>query len=133
MTPPHIHNNFDCAVSAGIFPTNTVGEPGAHGATVLGIHGIGVNTPIAAAVAATTVGFAILLHIPKGMILINGLLSIILAIGILLTIVRFIGRTFIGVGAMPNEHCSIAPAQTPGQLMVTPPADATVVALTHRR
>jgi len=57
----------------------TVGEPGAHGATVTGIQGIGVNTPNAAAVALATTGLAIDVHILKGKILTIGLLSSILA------------------------------------------------------
>ena len=118
--------NFDWAVRAGIFPTSTVGEPGAHGAGVVGIQGIGVSTPSAAAVAAATVGLAILLHIPNGIIFTNGLLSIIFAIGMLLTRVRLVGSMFSVPGAMPNEHCNHAPVQTPGQLMVIPPVAAIV-------
>jgi hypothetical protein len=44
--------------SAGIPPISTVGEPGAQGVVVAGMHGIGVSTPSAAAVAAATVGLA---------------------------------------------------------------------------
>ena len=81
----------------------TVGHPGAHGATVLGTHGIGVKTPRAAAVAAATVGLANELHIPKGMIFIIGLLSIIVAAG-LPHITIFIGGIVNVEGATPNEH-----------------------------
>ena len=118
--------NFDWAVRAGIFPTSTVGEPGIHGADVVGIQGIGVNTPSAAAVAAATVGLSILLHIPNGIMFTNGLLSIIFAIGMLLTRVRLVGSMFSMPGAMPNEHCNNAPGQTPGPLMVRPPVAAIV-------
>lgn len=45
----------------------TVGAPGAHGAAVTGMHGIGVSTPIAAAVTNATVGLARLVHMPNGM------------------------------------------------------------------
>ena len=41
--------------------------PGTHGAEVAGMHGMGVNTPIAAAVAAATAGFAGDMHMPNGM------------------------------------------------------------------
>ena len=51
------------------------------GQVVTGIQGMGVSTPNAAAVAAATVGFAGEVHMPKGMIFMNGLLSMILAIG----------------------------------------------------
>jgi len=47
----------------------TVGAPGTQGAGVLGMHGIGVSAPIAADVAAATVGFASDVHIPNGRIL----------------------------------------------------------------
>jgi len=43
----------------------TVGEPGVHGATTTGTHGIGVSTPNAADVALATAGFARLTHMPK--------------------------------------------------------------------
>ena len=121
-----MHINCDWAVRAGIFPTSTVGEPGLHGAGVVGIQGIGVNPPRAAAVAAATVGLAILLQIPNGKIFTNGLLSIIFDIGMLLTRVRLVSSTFSIDGATPNEHCNNAPVQTPGQLMVIPPVAATV-------
>lgn len=58
--------SFESLVSAGFPPTSIWGEPGAHGAAVRGIQGIGVRTPMAAAVAAATVGLAGLLHMPKG-------------------------------------------------------------------
>jgi hypothetical protein len=57
---------------AGILAMRTVGEPGVHGATTTGMHGMGVNTPNAAAVAAATVGFVGLIHAPKGMIFTMG-------------------------------------------------------------
>lgn len=113
-------------------PIIIVGEPGIQGAIVVGMHGIGVNTPSAAAVAAATVGLAMLLHMPNGRIFTNGLLSIIFAIGMLLTMVRLTGKTFNVEGARPNEHCNTAPVQTPGQLMVIPPIAATVGGQIHR-
>jgi hypothetical protein len=68
---------------------------------------MGVRTPKAAAVAAATIGFAMLVHTPNGVILRNGLLSIILAAGIL-TNTLLIGNTFNGVGAAPKEQLRIA-------------------------
>ena len=97
------------------------------------MHGIGVSTPSAAAVAAATVGLAMLLHIPNGIMFTNGLLSIIFAIGRPLTSVRLIGITISVEGATPNEHCNNAPEQTPGQLMVIPPVAATIGGRIHRR
>jgi len=58
---------------AGMLAIGTVGEPGVHGATVFGMHGIGVNTPRAADVAEITVGFVGELHIPNGMMFTIGL------------------------------------------------------------
>ena len=72
---------IDELVSAGAGPDMTVGEPGAHGATVTGMHGIGISAPKAAAVAAATNGFAMLMHIPKPVMLRKGLLSRMLATG----------------------------------------------------
>lgn len=72
ITPPQLHINFELFCNAGWPPTNTVGEPGAHGAAVTGTQGIGVSTPIAAAVAAATCGLAGQLHIPNGMTLTIG-------------------------------------------------------------
>jgi hypothetical protein len=94
-----------------MFATITVGEPGAHGAGVTGMHGIGVNTPSAADVAAATVGFAIELHIAKGIMFAFGILSIMLAIGVAV-LTMFLGRTVIELGAVPKLHLSIAPLHT---------------------
>ena len=58
ITPPQLHMHLHVLFTAGFPPTNTVGEPGAQGAAVTGTHGCGVRTPIAAAVAAATCGFA---------------------------------------------------------------------------
>jgi hypothetical protein len=94
-----------------MFATSTVGDPGAQGAAVTGTQGMGVRTPSAAAVAAATIGFAIELHIPNGIMFTIGLLSIMLAMGIAV-ITMFAGSTINVPGAAPNEHCSIAPPQT---------------------
>ena len=72
----HLHVLF----TAGFPPTNTVGEPGAQGAAVTGTH----RTPIAAAVAAATCGFAMDVHIPNGIIFTIGWLSVMHAGGMLL-------------------------------------------------
>lgn len=64
-----------------MFATSTVEEPGAYGAVVTGMQGMGVKTPKAAAVADATDGFAIELHIAKGMIFSIGILSMMLAMG----------------------------------------------------
>lgn len=81
--------------------------PGDQGAVMTGMQGIGVRTPIAAAVAAATVGLDIDLHIPKGLILSIGAKSIMLAIGIFWTI-GLNPTTVRGVGVIPKLHCSNA-------------------------
>lgn len=77
-----------------------MGLPGAHGAVVTGVHGMGVSAPNAAAVAAATAGFAIDLHMANGRIFIKGTLSIIFAAGIAF-MTRDFGSTVIGIGAIP--------------------------------
>ncbi len=73
ITPAQVHINLEVLLRAGIFPTRTVGDPGTQGAGVLGTQGIGVKTPKAAAVAAATVGFAMEVHIPKGIMFTMGM------------------------------------------------------------
>lgn len=111
IIPPHVHINFELLLRDGIPATRTVGEPGIHGAVVTGMQGMGVSTPIAAAVAAATVGFEGEMHIEKGRILTKGLLSMILAIGIAV-LTLFKGRTVNELGDTPKLHLSIAPPHT---------------------
>lgn len=112
MFPAHMHINLQLLFNAGIFPTNTLGEPGNQGAGVTGTQGMGVNTPKAAAVAAATAGLASDVHIPKGGMFRMGLLSMMLAMGKLVMRTRFTGNTTNGAGVMPNTHFNIAPAHT---------------------
>jgi len=111
MTPPQLHMSFEELLSAGMLPISTVGAPGAHGAAVTGMHGMGVSTPKAAAVAAATIGFAGLLHIPNGGMMTMGLLSMMLAAGVPV-MVRLAGNTTRLLGATPKLHIIIAPVQT---------------------
>jgi hypothetical protein len=111
MIPIQVHISFELLLRAGIPASRTVGEPGAHGAGVTGRQGMGVNTPIAAVVADATVGFAIELHMPNGMMFTVGLLSIILAMG-MAVLTLFTGRTFNVPGANPKLHLSVAPPHT---------------------
>ena len=99
-------------VRAGMLPISTVGEPGTHGAAVTGVHGIGVNTPSAAAVAAATAGFAMLIHMPNGAMFTNGLLSMMFAAGGPDAVTRFTGSTVNTLGATPKVHVSAAPDVT---------------------
>jgi hypothetical protein len=99
------------SLSAGMFASNTVGEPGTQGAGVTGIHGIGVRTPSAAAVADATVGFASEEHTPNGRMFVIGMLSMMLAAGVPVR-TEFCGNTTRLDGAAPKLHCSNAPMQT---------------------
>ena len=56
-----------------MFASMTVGDPGAHGAGVFGMQGCGVNTPMAADVAAATWGFASEVHMPNGIMFVMGM------------------------------------------------------------
>lgn len=106
MTPPQLHMHLLELFSAGLLHISTVGDPGAQGAAHAGTHGIGVSTPIAAAVALATVGFARLLHIPNVM---GGLgISIIVAAGMFESITVLWEVTVSGAGATPKVHWHIA-------------------------
>jgi hypothetical protein len=107
-----MHISLLVLFSAGWLANSTVGFPGIQGEGVLGMQGIGVSVPMAAAVADATTGLASDRHIPKGVMLTNGLLSIILACGLLLFITRFTGKTTSDAGAKPMLHLIIAPLHT---------------------
>lgn len=89
----------------------TVGEPGVHGDSVLGMQGMGVRTPRAADVAEATIGLAKDAHMPKEGMLTIGLLSIMVPADVP-HIVLLVGNTFRLLGAKPNGHISIAPETT---------------------
>lgn len=99
------------SVKAGLLLIKTLVEPGTHGAGITGIHGAGVGVPIAAAVAAATVGFDGVVHIPKGGMFFIGMLSMIVAAGVI-TSVLFSGVTISALGASPKLHFIMAPAVT---------------------
>ena len=73
IMPVHMHISVHVLSSVGLLANSTVGAPGTQGAVVTGIHGIGVSTPKAAAVAAATDGFAGDMHMPNGMMFTMGL------------------------------------------------------------
>jgi hypothetical protein len=97
--------------NAGMFTIKTVGDPGAQGAGITGTHGIGVNAPNAAAVAAATAELANDEHMPNGMMFTSGLLSMMFASGVTVC-TRFTGNTASVLGAAPKLHCIVAPMQT---------------------
>lgn len=111
MTPPQLHMHLALLIRAGIFITFTC-PGGAQGAVITGTQGIGVSTPIAAEVADATVGLASDWHMPKGMMFVMGIISMIFAISILPHFGRKGTVTMSDDGAIPKLHCSIAPMQT---------------------
>lgn len=68
------------------------------------MHGIGVKTPRAAAVAAATVGLAGDMHIPKLIMLSMGTKSTMVAGGPTIIMVLVTGKTIRGQGALPIGH-----------------------------
>jgi hypothetical protein len=93
---------------AGNLSNITVGAPATHGFGVFGIHGVGVNTPAAAEVAAAVVGFAMLEHIPNGIIFTIGTWSMIFAANWYSVCTRCIGNTWNMLGAAPKVHVNCA-------------------------
>ena len=112
IEPPSEHTHLLELFNAGEFAICTVDEPGAQGEGVTGVHGIGVSTPCAAAVAEATAGLAIDLHIPNGGIFTNGLWSRILAAGLFCAVVRFCGNTTSELAIVPMVHIMLAPSVT---------------------
>ena len=104
--------HFELLSSVGMLPIVTVGAVGIQGATVMGMQGMGVSTPSAAAVAAATMGLEGVMHTPNGMMLSIGTKSMMFAAGMLPAMVVLMGRTVIGDGAAPNVHESNAPFTT---------------------
>jgi hypothetical protein len=112
ITPPKAHIKVDVSFRAGMLPMRTVGDPGAQGAGVTGIHGKGVRTPPAAVVALRTAGFAGLEHMMKVGMFLTGMLSMIVAAGWEWVNTLFSGVTTSTPGASPKGHCKKAPLQT---------------------
>jgi hypothetical protein len=121
MTPPQAHTTRDVWPWVGILAINRVGLLGTQGAGITGRHGMGTNTPKAAAVAAATMGLAKDMHIPKGGMLAMGFCSIILAAGFLHTITRATGSTTWDAGATPKEHFIMVPKHPTGHAIFSSP------------
>jgi hypothetical protein len=94
----------------------TLVAPGVHGDVVTGTHGAGLNTPSLAAVAAATVGFDMVPHIPKVGMLTIGAKAWMLAAGVSAVTGVPMGTTAkgTGTGGIANEHEIIAPLLTNG-------------------
>ena len=80
--PPyaHIHMSLDCNKIPELDDIS-VGFVDIQGVAITGIQGIGVNTPSFAAVAAATVWFVMVLHMPNDFIFTIGIQSAIDATG----------------------------------------------------
>ncbi len=110
ITPAQVQLHLDVLFSAGDLRSVTVGDPGAQGA-VTGRQGVGVSTPLAAAVAEAVVGFASDEHMPNGGILVIGIESSILAAAILSPVT--VGTVTSNVdGAAPKLQDILAVAAT---------------------
>lgn len=112
IMPAYAHISFELLLSAGLPPSSTVGAPGIHGAGVTGIQGIGVSLPNCSAVADATVGFSSDRHIPNGITLTIGMLSIIVATGLPLDMHLARGSTLSIDGVSPILQYVIAPLTT---------------------
>jgi hypothetical protein len=120
MTPPHAQLHIDPAVSALLPPIVVRNAPGSQVPTIVGTQGIGVSTPSAAAVAAATVGFARLEHMPNGGTLTPGAVSVTTAAGRPSIVTREMGSETSEDGARPNVHWSIAPVTAQKAPTATP-------------
>ena len=114
MTPPKAHVQVAGTVRAGFPPMKVVADPGVQGPAVTGVHGIGVSTPSAAAVALATVGFDRLEHIPNGGMPAIGMFSRIVAAGMFSMTTVWFCRTESVEGAAPQLQVIIAPMATFG-------------------
>jgi hypothetical protein len=112
MTPPKAQTHVEPATKAGLPPIVVVGAFGVHGPVTAGVHGIGVSTPRAAAVADATAGLLRLEHIANDPTFSIGTMSAIAAAGMPSIVTRAAGRTDRVAGATPKLHCSMAPAVT---------------------
>jgi hypothetical protein len=112
IVPPQAHMQVEVLVRAGMPPTVTVGDPGAHGATVFGTHGMGVSTPEAEAVADATVGFKRDEHMPNVGMFTMGAKSLMVAAGMFAHMMPVAGRTVSVPGVVPNGHIRLAPLTT---------------------
>ena len=85
----------------------TFGALAVHGPAGTGVHGIGVRTPRAAAVADAVAGFIKELQSPNGPMFVIGATSAIVAVmdPEVTTFEEFV--ILIGAGAVPKGHCDV--------------------------
>ena len=111
ITPAQAQFRVDVLFRAGVPATSTVGAPGFQGPTGTGMHGMGVKTPKAAAVADATIGLAMLMQEPNGGMFIMGTKSMMLPAG-MLPVITILGVATKLDGAIPMAHFIMAPVQT---------------------
>jgi len=107
IAPPKAQLVVQVALTTGCPPASTSGTPGVHGSGC-GVHGCGVSTPCAAAVADATAGFASEEHMPNGATFTMPALSGRAATGLPSTSTWLAGSTVSVAGAEPNEQASVA-------------------------
>lgn len=107
IEPPKVQAQTPAAVASATPECLTQVDGGAHGAATAGVHGAGVWTPCAAAVAATTAGFVTLLHMPNGAMFVPMANCVIVAAGSPFT-AGAPGKALAmkGTGAVPMLHWS---------------------------
>lgn len=96
------------SVRHGCPPTSTVNCAGIH-AAVTGVHGCGVSTPNAAAVAEATAGFVSDEHIPNGPMFANGAPSATTHAGTPPMRVVKLDVPLKTLGIVPNVHRVVPP------------------------
>ena len=131
MTPNHVQLHLDELLSAGDFRKVTVGDPGAQGA-VTGTQGVGVKTPLAAAVAEAVVGLVSDEHIPNVGIFVTGIASRILAATILSAETPGIVTSKVA-GEAPKLHDILAVAVTNCAIMVIPSVYHLTISLAYQK
>jgi hypothetical protein len=119
MSPAYEQFNIQLASSIGMPPKKTEADPGLHGPAGAGMHGMGVRTPRAAAVAAATAGFARLIQTPKEGTFSIGMISVILP-ACMGPPTTGGGRKVNVPGAAPIVHTAIAPVVTTGPAICFP-------------
>ncbi len=99
----------------------TVGEPGAQGAGITGMQGIGVSTPAAAVVAAATVGLVGVVQRRNGLMFAIGAKSMIVPANCppILTGAPF-GIVVSTLGAVPKVHIAMPVLTTSMLIALTP-------------
>ena len=108
ITPKYLHIHVLPNVRHGCPPTSTVNCAGIH-AAVIGVHGWGVSTPSAAAVAEATAGFVSVVHIPNGPMFTNGAPSPTTHAGTPPMSVVKLDVPLRTLGIVPNEQIVVPP------------------------